>query len=111
MRTQVKKRPHSMRYLEARKLGDRLTQHQAAEAIALVKKTATTKFPETIDLSVRLGIDAKQGDQNVRGITTLPHGTGKVRKIAVLAKGDAAKQAESAGADIVGGDDLVEKIA
>jgi large subunit ribosomal protein L1 len=111
MRTQVKKRPHSLRYLEGRKLGDRLTQHQAAEAIALVKKTANTKFTETIDLSVRLGIDAKQGDQNVRGITTLPHGTGKVRKIAVLAKGDAAKQAESAGADIVGGDDLVEKIA
>lgn len=112
MRTQTKsKAPHSQRYLEARKAGDRLTQHEPAVALALVKKTATAKFPETVELSVRLGIDAKQGDQNVRGITTLPHGTGKSRKVAVLAKGDGAKQAESAGADEVGGDDLVEKIA
>lgn len=77
----------------------------------MVKKTANAKFPETVDLSVRLGIDAKQGDQNVRGICSLPHGTGKSRKVAVLAKGDQAREAEEAGADIVGAEDLVEKIA
>lgn len=111
MRKQKRTQPHGKRYTEGRALGDRLTTHEPAEALALVKKTATAKFPETIDLAVRLGIDARQSDQNVRGITTLPHGTGKSRKVAVLAKGDAAKAAEAAGADEVGGDELVEKIA
>lgn len=111
MRTKQNKAQHSVRYSEARSLGDRLTPHEPTEAISLVKKTATAKFPETVDLSVRLGIDARQSDQNVRGITSLPHGTGKSRKVAVLAKGDAAKKAEEAGADEVGGDDLVEKIS
>ena len=86
MRKTAKTKPHGKRYDEARAAGDRLTTHEPAEALALVKKTATAKFPETVDLAVRLGIDARQSDQNVRGITTLPHGTGKSRKVAVLAK-------------------------
>ena len=76
-----------------------------------MKSNATAKFPETIDLSLRLGIDPRKSDQNVRGITNLPHGTGKTKKVAVLAKGDHAAEAEKAGADIVGADDLVTKIA
>ena len=82
MRKTAKTKPHGKRYDEARAAGDRLTIHEPAEALSLVKKTATAKFPETVDLAVRLGIDARQSDQNVRGITTLPHGTGKSRKVA-----------------------------
>jgi large subunit ribosomal protein L1 len=111
MRKTVKTKPHGKRYEEARAVGDRLSIHEPNEALALVKQTATAKFPETVDLAVRLGIDARQSDQNVRGITTLPHGTGKSRKVAVLAKGDALKAAEAAGADEVGSDELVAKIA
>ena len=111
MRQNIRTKPRSARYEEARKTGDRLTLHKPSEAISLVKQNATANFPETVDLSVRLGINPKQSDQNVRGITTLPHGTGKSRKVAVLAKGDKAREAESAGADEVGGDELVEKIA
>ncbi|MBS1717710.1 MAG: 50S ribosomal protein L1 [Armatimonadetes bacterium] len=80
------------------------------EAITLVKQTASAKFVEGVDLAVKLGIDPKKGDQNVRGITNLPHGTGKVRRIAVLAKGDMANEAEKAGADTVGAEDLIAKI-
>lgn len=79
-------------------------------ALELVKKTATAKFVESVDLAVSLGIDPRKGDQNVRGITNLPHGTGKVRKVAVLAKGDLAAQAEAAGADTVGADELIAQI-
>lgn len=79
-------------------------------ALAEVKKTATAKFVESVDLAVKLGIDPKKGDQNVRGITNLPHGNGKLRKVAVLAKGDLAAQAEAAGADTVGADELIAKI-
>lgn len=110
MRQQVKKTAHSPRYtaltsqVEAEKL------HEVAEAIALVKKTATAKFVESVDLAVRLGIDPRKSDQNVRGLTSLPNGTGKVKKIAVLAKGDLAKEAEAAGADIVGDEDLIKQI-
>ena len=111
MRKTVKTKPHGKRYEEARAVGDRLSIHEPNEALALVKQTATAKFPETVDLAVRLGIDARQSDQNVRGISTLPHGTGKSRKVAVLAKGDALKAAEAAGADEVGSDELVAKIA
>ncbi|MGI8922862.1 MAG: 50S ribosomal protein L1 [Fimbriimonadales bacterium] len=111
MRKIVRTVSHSKRYTEARATGDRLTLHEPAEAIGLVKKTATAKFPETVELAVRLGIDPRQSDQNVRGITSLPHGTGKNRRVAVLAKGDALKQAEAAGADEVGSDELVTKIA
>ncbi|RMG25521.1 MAG: 50S ribosomal protein L1 [Armatimonadetes bacterium] len=110
-RTQEKKQPHSNRYLALREKGDRLTLHEPAEAIRLAKETATAKFDETIEVAIRLGIDPRQSDQNVRGTTTLPHGTGKTRKVAVLAKGAAAEEAKAAGADEVGDDDLVEKIA
>ncbi|MCW5946598.1 MAG: 50S ribosomal protein L1 [Fimbriimonadales bacterium] len=111
MRKNIRKKPHSPRYTALREKGDRLTLHSPEEALKLVKETANAKFPESVDLAVRLGIDSRKSDQNVRGICTLPHGTGKSRKVAVLAKGDQATEAEQAGADIVGGDDLVEKIA
>ena len=84
--------------------------YQVDEAIKLVKETATAKFVESVDLAVKLGIDPRKGDQNVRGITNLPHGTGKSRNVAVLAKGDLATQAEQAGADTVGADELIAKI-
>jgi large subunit ribosomal protein L1 len=80
------------------------------EAIAIVQKNATAKFPEGIDVAVRLGIDAKKSDQGVRGSTVLPHGTGKSVRVAVFAQGDAATKAKDAGAEIVGMDDLAEKM-
>lgn len=110
MRKNVKKARHSPRYVEAAKQIGAETLYDPAEAIELVKKTANAKFVESVDLAVRLGIDPRKSDQNVRGLTTLPHGTGKVKKVAVLAKGDLAKEAESAGADIVGDEDLITKI-
>ncbi len=79
-------------------------------AIALMKETATAKFVESVDMAIRLGIDPRKGDQNVRGLTNLPHGTGKVKKVAVLAKGDQAKEAEAAGADVVGAEELIAQI-
>jgi len=109
-RKNIRKAPHSPRFSNVSKLVDKDTPLEPAAAIDLLKKTATAKFPESIDLSVRLGIDTKKGEQNVRGITSLPHGTGKVRRVAVLAKGDLATQAEGAGADTVGGDELIAKI-
>ncbi|MEM2786491.1 MAG: 50S ribosomal protein L1 [Candidatus Nitrosotenuis sp.] len=111
MRKNIRKERRSPRYQTARAEGDRLTLHDAATALALVKKTATAKFPETIDMAIRLGIDPKQSDQNVRGTTLLPHGTGKSRTVAVLARGAQADAAKAAGADVVGDDDLVAKIA
>ena len=110
MRTQIKKKKHSARFFEAVKLVTAEKLHEPTEAIALVKKTASTKFAEGIDLSVRLGVDPRKGDQNVRGITNLPHGTGKNKTVAVLAKGDQAKEATAAGADHVGDEDLIAKI-
>jgi len=80
------------------------------EALDLVKAMATAKFNETIEVAISLGVDPRKGDQMVRGITNLPHGTGKVRRIAVFAKGEKATEAEEAGADVVGAEDLVEKI-
>lgn len=80
-------------------------------AAELVKKTATAKFDETIELHVRLGIDAKQNDQQVRGTVALPHGMGKTRRVAVITKGDKANEAQAAGADLVGYMDLVEAIS
>ena len=79
-------------------------------ALTQVKETATAKFVESVDMAVVLGIDPRKGDQNVRGITNLPHGTGKSKKVAVLAKGDLAAAAEEAGADTVGGDELIAQI-
>lgn len=80
------------------------------EAIALVKKAATAKFDETIELAINLGIDTKKPEQNVRGVVQLPHGTGKTYRVAVFAKGPKASEAKKAGADIVGDDDLVAQI-
>lgn len=111
MRKNIRTLPRSKRYNEARANSDRLTAHPPQEAIALVKQSATAKFPETVDLAIRLGIDPRKSDQNVRGVCVLPHGTGKSRKVVVLAKDDLAKAAQEAGADEVGADDLVEKIA
>ncbi len=110
LRQNVKKRPHSPRFEAIAKTVDQEAPLEVVAAIAKVKETANAKFVEGVDLAVRLGIDPRKGDQNVRGITQLPHGTGKVRRVAVLAKGDLAKQAEEAGADIVGADDLITKI-
>lgn len=110
MRQNIKKRPHSPRYMEAATKVDKEQLLEVPAAIQRVKDTATAKFVESVDLSIRLGIDPRKSDQNVRGITNLPHGTGKVKKIAVLAKGDLAKQAEDAGADHVGAEDLITKI-
>lgn len=110
MRKNIRKKPASARFAALRAKSDRLTLHTPEEAIKLTKETAIAKFEETIDLAVRLGVDSRKSDQNVRGICNLPHGTGKFRKVAVLAKGDQAADAEKAGADIVGGDDLVQRI-
>lgn len=110
MRKNIKKEKHSPRYLEAEKHLEKDQLFNASAAIELVKKTATAKFPETVDLAVRLGIDPRKSEQNVRGLTNLPHGTGKIKTVAVLAKGDSAKEAEQAGADYVGADDLITKI-
>ena len=89
---------------------DRLQLYTIDEAVSLVKQTGTAKFDETVDLASRLGIDARQADQNIRGTVTLPHGTGKSVRVVVFAQGDLARQAEDAGADFVGTDDLVDKI-
>ncbi len=105
-----KKKPHSGRFAGLVSTLDQDKLHDPAEAIALVKKTATAKFPESVDLAIRLGIDPRKSDQNVRGTSTLPHGTGKNQIVAVLAKGDQAKDAEAAGADFVGDEDLIKKI-
>ena len=110
LRQNVKKNPHSPRFVAISKTIDKDNPVEIVAALALVKQTATAKFVESVDLAVSLGIDPRKGDQNVRGITNLPHGTGKVRKVAVLAKGDLAAQAEAAGADTVGGDELIAQI-
>ena len=89
---------------------DRLQLYTVDQAVSLVKKTGSAKFDETVDLASRLGVDARQSDQNIRGIVTLPHGTGKSVRVVVFAQGDLARQAEEAGADFVGTDDLVDKI-
>jgi large subunit ribosomal protein L1 len=110
LRKNIRKLPHSPRYSEIAKKVEPETLYDVDQALALLKETATAKFVESVDLAVRLGIDPKKGEQNVRGITNLPHGTGKVKTVAVLAKGDHVKEAENAGADVVGGEDLITKI-
>ncbi len=89
---------------------DREATYPVEEAVKLIKGFATSKFDETIELSMNLGIDPRHADQNVRGVVALPHGTGKSMRVAVFAKGDKADAAKAAGADLVGGDDLAEKI-
>ncbi|MDR3692322.1 MAG: 50S ribosomal protein L1 [Fimbriimonas sp.] len=110
MRKNVKKNLHSPRYVAIAKTVDKDTPLDIVAALAVVKQTANAKFVESVDLAVNLGIDPRKGDQNVRGITNLPHGTGKTRKVAVLAKGDLAGLAEQAGADTVGAEELIAQI-
>jgi large subunit ribosomal protein L1 len=101
---------HGKKYLEALKLVDRTKLHDVQEAIELVEKTAVKNFDETIEVAIRLGVDPRHADQQVRGTVTLPHGTGKTVRVLVFAKGDKVKEAEEAGADFVGSDDMVAKI-
>lgn len=110
MRKNVKKNRHSPRFEALAKTIDKETLHDIEQAIELVKKTANAKFVESVDCAIRLGIDPRKSDQNVRGLTNLPHGTGKKKSVAVLAKGDLAKEAEEAGADTVGAEELIAKI-
>ena len=98
------------KYQEACKLIEAGKFYTPAEAMDLVKKTATAKFDETIELHVRLGVDPKYPDQQVRGAIVLPNGTGKTKRVLVFAKGEKVKEAEAAGADFVGSDEIVQKI-
>jgi len=97
-------------YIDSAKLIDKQTLYDADKAVELVLQTAKAKFDETIELHVRLGVDSRHADQQIRGAIVLPHGTGKDKKVLVFAKGEKAKEAEAAGADFVGGDDLAKKI-
>lgn len=101
---------HGKRYLEALKKIDRTKAYTPEEALQLVKETSTTKFDATVEVAVRLGVDVRKADQQVRGAVVLPRGTGKTVRVIVFAKGEKAKEAEAAGADVVGDDDLVQKI-
>jgi large subunit ribosomal protein L1 len=98
------------KYQDSAKLIDRSVQYDALEAISLVKKSAVAKFDETIEAHIRLGVDGRHADQQVRGAVVLPHGTGKTVRVLVFAKGDKANEALAAGADFVGADELVPKI-
>ena len=89
---------------------DLAKKYSVKEAVALIKKTSNAKFDETIEVHLKLGIDVKQSDKQVRSTVALPHGTGKTKKIAVIAKGEKEKEAQAAGADIYGGAELIEKI-
>lgn len=101
---------HGKKYSEAAKQLDRSKLYDPAEALDMVKKIASAKFDETVELSVRLGVDPRHADQQVRGAVLLPGGTGRAVKVLVFAKGDKAKEAEAAGADFVGAEDIVTKI-
>jgi len=98
------------KYLESAKLVDKTKLYDPVEALELVQKTAKAKFDETVEVHVKLGVDSRHADQQVRGAVVLPHGTGKTVKVLVFAKGDKAKEAEAAGADYVGAEELVSKI-
>lgn len=100
----------SKRMVEANKLVEPGKMYDVAEAIDLALKMPKAKFDETLEMHIRLGVDGKQADQQVRGVVVLPNGTGKTKKVLVLAKGDKAKEAEAAGADFVGDDDMIKKI-
>ena len=101
---------HGKKYTDSKKLIDSLKAYDPAEAIDLVLKTSKAKFDETVEISVRLGVDPRHADQQVRGAVVLPHGTGRVVRVLVFAKNDKAKEAEAAGADFVGAEDMVAKI-
>ena len=101
---------HGKKYVESSKLFDRATLYDPADALELTVKTATAKFDETVEAHIRLGVDSRHADQQVRGAVVLPNGTGKTVRVAVFAKGDDAKAAEAAGAEVVGAEDLVARI-
>ena len=100
----------SKRYIESAKLVDKTKAYNADEAMKVVVDTAKAKFDESIELHVRLGVDGRNADQQVRGVVVLPEGTGRSVRVLVIAKGDKAEEAKAAGADIVGDDDIVKKI-
>lgn len=101
---------HGKKYVEAAKLVDRTTFYEPADAIALVKKAAQAKFDETVEVHIRTGCDGRHAEQQIRGAVVLPHGTGKTVRVLVFAKGDKVSEAEAAGADYVGGEELIPKI-
>ena len=101
---------HGKKYVEAAKLVDRAVFYEPNDAIALAKKTAVAKFDETIEAHIRTGCDGRHAEQQIRGAVVLPNGTGKTVKVLVFAKGDKVAEAEAAGADFVGGDELIPKI-
>lgn len=101
---------HGKNYQDSAKLFDSANLYDPSEAIGLVKQTAKAKFDETIEASIRLGVDPRHADQQVRGVVVLPHGTGKKVRILVIAAGEKASEAEAAGADYVGVDEYIEKI-
>lgn len=99
------------KYLEAAKLVEKQKAYSPEEALALVKQTSTVKFDATVEVAFRMGVDVKKADQQLRGAIVLPHGTGKTARVLVFAKGEKAKEAEAAGADYVGDEDLINKIS
>ena len=100
---------HGKKYVDSVKLIDALKANDPEEACDLAIKTSKAKFDETIEISVRLGVDPRHADQQVRGAVVLPHGTGRVVRVLVITKGDKVKEAEAAGADFVGGEEMVQK--
>ena len=101
---------HGKKYVEAAKLVDRMAFYEPDEAISLVKKAAPAKFDETVEVHIRTGCDGRHAEQQIRGAVVLPNGTGKTVRVLVFAKGDKLNEAEAAGADFVGGDELIPKI-
>ena len=101
---------HGKHYVESAKLIDRSKFYEPAEALALAVKTGTAKFDETVELHVKLGVDSRHADQQVRGAIVLPNGTGKTVRVLAICKGDAAKEAQEAGADFVGAEEMAQKI-
>ncbi len=102
--------PKAKRYVDASRMFDRSQTYSPADALRILKEMPTPKFDETVELAIRLGVDPRNADQMVRGTVTLPHGTGKSVRVAAFAAGDAARQARDAGADVVGGEDLLEEV-
>ena len=101
---------HGKKYTDKAKLVDQTRLYDTDEAIDLVQKTSVAKFDETVEVHIRLGVDSRHADQQVRGAVVLPHGTGRTVRVLVIAKGDKAKEAEAAGADFVGAEELISKI-
>lgn len=101
---------HGKKYNESAKLVDRTVFYEIEDAVALAKKTANAKFDETVEVHIRTGCDGRHADQQIRGAVVLPNGTGKTVRVLVFAKGDKVAEAEAAGADYVGGDELIPKI-